>query len=313
LELLGRPLVVGLLPDFELQHVVVCYDSSSDDSHFGGEEHECYESRGVSLIRLLKRGWRRLVPTGQLAPGTQYALKVSGEDRSRSRGFTANARRGLIHNTCYRGEESVPTFMMDAWPHVGVRSFAVTRTALVRAGQGAPTNPRAFWAGAKTHPLRIDMLAWSANHTDLADLDWQRTDPNGLAGHTPTYVSLQQHAEYAVLVDAPRRELGLSARLPLLLATVRPVVVVDRPDDTELLWRLQPWIHYIPANLTLDSVTAAVRWAVADHPAEVAAIGRAGQDAVLRMTTPDALDAWTAQRMLRWAIARPNASPMSTG
>jgi hypothetical protein len=135
---------------------------------------------------------------------------------------------------------------------------------------------------------------------DFRSVEWQRSDPDDLASHTPTYVSLVQHPEWAVLVDALGR--GHSARLPLLFATGRPVIVIARPDESELLWRLMPWVHYIPAAATVEALAAAVQWAVVDHPDEAASIGKAGQAAMLSMTSHEALDAWTAARMETWAI-----------
>jgi hypothetical protein len=195
---------------------------------------------------------------------------------------------------------------MDAWPQVGIGSFDGLRASLVEVGQAPPTDRRAFWAGAKTHAFRRQLLEWGANHSDIADfrsVEWQRTDPSDLASHTPTYVSLVQHAEWAVLVDAPGG--GHSARLPLLFATGRPVIAIDRPHETEVFWRLMPWVHYIPSEATLESLAAAVRWAVVEHPEEAAAIGKAGQAAILSMTSHEAVDAWTAERMSRWSLQQP--------
>lgn len=44
---------------------------------------------------------------------------------------------------------------------------------------------------------------------------------------------------------------GFSARVPLLLASGRPVILVGRPEEAWFYWdgSLVPWVHYIPCGL----------------------------------------------------------------
>jgi glycosyltransferase involved in cell wall biosynthesis len=108
------------------------------------------------------------------------------------------------------------------------------------------------------------------------------------------FVTLKDHCKYSILLDV--RGWGFSARLPLLLATGRPIIIASRNHE---LWFYHdgtfiPWIHYIPAGdkygetISHEAVAEAVKWAI-EHPEEAAKIGKAGQEYAQKYLTRDAI------------------------
>jgi hypothetical protein len=187
---------------------------------------------------------------------------------------------------------------MDGWPEAGFADFQETVATMVARGSLPPRDGRVFWIGSPlTHPIRAAMMTLNTTHADAVDfreVTWNQVDPANMPKNTGGFVSMADHADFGALLDAPGY--GFSARLPVLIASGRPVIVIDRPLENEILWRLRPWVHYIPCAESVEALGCAARW-VMENPEAAAAIGREGQAAVLPMISVDALTTWAADHM----------------
>ena len=107
-------------------------------------------------------------------------------------------------------------------------------------------------------------------------------------------MSLVDHCAYRVLIDLGAA--GFSARLPLLFASGRPVILLERPVESWFYWEMTPWEHYIPS--TQDTLLERVQWTV-EHPEEADAIGRKGQAYAREFLTHEAIVRRCAQCLVR--------------
>ena len=233
---------------------------------------------------------------------------VGGEtDRSEAlRGlFDAVARRGWldacfpldavfcsmndIPDTCGYGMSGprealprlLPSFVFYAWAQVGAESYEAMVRRVVAASGTPPEVDALFWSGAPTHPFREEAVAWAAGR---AGYDLRLVSMGEWATR---FTPLPAHTRFAALLDVPGG--GFSGRLPFLLATARPVIVVERTVEQWYFWEgLRPWVHYVPAAATTASLEAAWQW-VRDHRAEAAAIGARAQRFVLQNLSTDAV------------------------
>jgi hypothetical protein len=78
------------------------------------------------------------------------------------------------------------------------------------------------------------------------------TDANGLQKSAHRQVSLPEHRRYKYLIDCPGN--GYSARIKWLLATGRPLFIVEREIIEPWHERLQPWVHFIPVAADLSDL-----------------------------------------------------------
>ena len=173
----------------------------------------------------------------------------------------------------------LPPFHFQEWRQVGAEAYAPFVARIVAASAAPPTHDALFWRGAGTNAFREEVVAWGAGKPGL-DLKLISMQDWGIE-----FVSLPQHARYTALLDVAGG--GSSGRLVFLLATGRPVIVVDRAVEAWFYWdgTLTPWKHYIPAPATPAGVAEAWAW-VRAHPAEARAIGSAGQAFVVTQLTP---------------------------
>jgi hypothetical protein len=70
-------------------------------------------------------------------------------------------------------------------------------------------------------------------------------------------VSLWDHRNFKYLIDCPG--IGYSGRLKWLLASGRPVFIVERKIVEYWLESLQPWVHFIPVKEDLSDLMEAWR------------------------------------------------------
>lgn len=151
---------------------------------------------------------------------------------------------------------------------------------MIQEGCHPPVDNRAFWIGANTNKLREETCKIAVHYPTYMDfrmMSWNRVDPNALYKHTPQYVSLVDHCKYRVLVDLGAG--GFSARLPLLLASGRPLILAERTYESWFYWEesFQPWVHYIPGGSTSKSIIEAIHWTFL-HSEQAKEIGFRGQE-----------------------------------
>lgn len=152
-----------------------------------------------------------------------------------------------------------PCPYFDGWPEVGVPSNDELISYFETHAKDHPGNTvtnKIFWIGANTHPSRAKLKMLAEQHPDMFDvtiMEWNRKDPTNLKS-TTRYVSLKDHAQYKYLIDCPGG--GYSARLKWLLASGRPVFVVDREWVEPWHHLLKPMVHYIPVKEDLSDLVA---------------------------------------------------------
>merc|ERR1719240_518443 len=98
------------------------------------------------------------------------------------------------------------------------------------------------------------------------------SNPTGTGGGR---ISMETQAQqWACMVDLPA--LGYSGRVPMLLHTGRPVLMVERDSAghfTDRTWyanMLQPNVHYIPVNHDLSNLEEAAKKALSKEGLEIA-------------------------------------------
>jgi hypothetical protein len=257
-----------------------------------GEDFGGYESRNSSVTSLIRDAWTSGIQDGN-PPLPLKFFTLFTDDLFNTRSHFSFAATGPEN-----ARRSMPHFIFHAWPECGVPEYQSTFDAMVEMGSRPWAEERAFWIGSMfdnaTYPqcnrhLGVSLAARVPDLLDYRVIDWKN---RGLeqCGSTPGYVSLVDHCRHRVLIDMPG--IGFSARLPLLLASGRPVILVGRPHEAWFYWdgSLVPWEHYIPCGpkdgwgFAESDLEEAVRWTFF-HPDEAAAIGRRGRDyAVSRLT-----------------------------
>jgi hypothetical protein len=174
----------------------------------------------------------------------------------------------------------VPDFLFDGWPQTGVDDYEVARARLAGVGVEPAERRVCGWIGAtNTHPSRRTLLEVGRAHPellDVQDITWVPAGSGVQMGTTGgNFLSLEEQVRrWALLIDVEGN--GWSARLKLLLASGRPVLVQERPWQEWFFPLLRPGVHYLPVRRDLSDLVAQVEWALA-HPAEAARIGQAGQ------------------------------------
>jgi hypothetical protein len=243
-------------------------------------DHGGYESRNSSTIHLIQQAWEMYPPKEPITK----RIEIHTGDK-----FSSNC--DFSYGVCSKSDipRSFPSFIFDSWKQVGIEDYASTFDSMISAGSMEPTDMRAFWIGANMNSLRekcCQEFSQFPQHFDFRLMSWNRKDPNSLHTNTSTYVSLVDHCKYRVLADLGAG--GFSARLPLLIASGRPVVLADRNVESWFYWDLQPWVHYIPGGSTPKSIFDAVQWTFA-HPTEANRIGENGRAYAQEHLTRDAV------------------------
>lgn len=231
---------------------------------FGG-----YETRNPATMRMIREAWETYIRNPQPLAKVRHITLTTGDQYKADMDFSYGVpSKDLV-------AKSVPSFVFEDWPEIGIPSYQAVFDAMVEAGSRPPTNPRVFWIGALTNPFRKTACEIARQYPDVMDfrlMQWNRSNPKTLSTNTPTYVSLVDHCAYRVLIDLGAG--GFSGRLPLLFASGRPVILLDRPVESWFYWEMTPWEHYIPC--TEETLVERVLWTV-EHPEEAEEIGRRGQ------------------------------------
>ena len=268
----------------EEQSLLVRYDSKKIEFvDYGG-----YESRNLSTIFLLKKAWLNYVKN------TDQELKTisifTGDHYHHEYDYSYATFMGKSH-------KSFPNFIFDSWPEIGVKNYDDVFNRMILASKTKYKYDRAFWIGAETNSWRkvAYNLFQEEKNSNLAYIKlmfWNRTDPENL--YSEDYVSLQDHCEYRVLIDFPG--CGFSARLPLLLASGRPVIIFGRPLEQWYYWSDEfiPWEHFIPcgnkdgSGITENTILESVQWTF-DNKEKAEDIGKKGQEYAIKNFSKNAI------------------------
>lgn len=150
-----------------------------------------------------------------------------------------------------------PSSNSPAWPQVGIPDGPSLIDELL-AWNEPPEDERAFWLGSNFHPSRVRLAELSREFPEAIDaelMDWKRDGGQGPYQSTARFVSMWNQRHYKYLIDCPG--LGYSGRIRWLLATGRPVFIIDRPWVEHWHVRMKPWVHYVPVLDDLSDLMSA--------------------------------------------------------
>ena len=250
-----------------------------------GEDFGGYESRNRSAINLIREAWTSEVQNDDPPEPLRFFTHFTDDI------FNPLAHFSFAARDAETAGRSMPHFIFDAWPECGISDYQATFESMAASGLGRWEDDRAFWIGSmfdhQKYPqcnrhLGLRVAERNPDTLDYRVIEWKNRGAEQ-CGSTPGYVKLVDHCRYRVLVDMPG--IGFSARLPLLLASGRPVVVVGRPNEAWFYWdgSLVPWEHYIPCGpkdgwgFAESDLEEAIAWTFL-HPEEADAIGRRGRE-----------------------------------
>lgn len=247
-----------------------------------------YESRNTSTIKLIQLAFEQYPPDSSFS----REFRVYTGDR-----FSKVCDFSYAITKKEEVPRSIPHYLFDAWPEIGIQSYQQTFQEMLDAGNAPWQYQQVFWIGANTNRLRVDCSALTRKYPGNIDfrlMEWNRKDPSALHKNTATYVSLIDHCKYRVLIDLGAG--GFSARLPLLFASGRPVILADREFESWFYWdgTLQPWVHYIPGGHTVDSIEKACKWTF-ENQEEARKIGERGREYAKTYFNQDAIIKYCAK------------------
>jgi len=106
-----------------------------------------------------------------------------------------------------------------------------------------------------------------------------------------------QVKRWACFIDLPA--FGFDGRVPYLLHSGRPILLVERPPPFENNWyaaQLKPWEHYVPVKSDLSDLEAKTQIALSSRGKEIAA--RALQLAQSHISFDAAVEKFAEELML---------------
>ncbi len=212
-----------------------------------------YESRGGNMLRML----RDLVAAAPASFEGKIGMASFGDTPPEPAADLAAQFDFAFCTTKWQGRPSafqwIPSPNSIAWPQVGIDDGeALLQQMLDHAAP--PETAKLFWIGADTHPVRGQLRDLAADHPDMMDIElmgWKPTGGIALASKT-RFVSLFDHVQFKYLVDLPGY--GYSGRLRWLLASGRPVFVVERTCVEPWFEELVPWVHFVPVKDDLSDL-----------------------------------------------------------
>jgi hypothetical protein len=248
------------------------------------EDHTAYESRNKSMVSLIKDAWELLIR--------------SDEEEDRERFFTLYTD-DIFNPYCHysfssrcpeTARRSMPNFIFESWPECGMAGYEQVFGEMARLGSFPYEDERAFWIGnvameVVTYAPRRMGAAVARKDPGLIDfksVDWKNKGLDQFK-HTPGYTTLPDHCRYRVLIDFGGA--GFSARIPLLLASGRPVILVGHPEEAWFYWdgTLVPWVHYVPCgakdgrDVSEELIRDSLRWTF-DNASQADDIGVRGRE-----------------------------------
>lgn len=197
-----------------------------------------------------------------------------------------------------------PCPMVLRWPQVGIPD-AQTLMEQLLADESAPKSNKIFWIGADTHESRRKLVEMGRKFPDLFDvemMEWDRNAPDGQRSKT-RQVSIPDHRKFKYLVDCPG--VGYSARVKWLLATGRPVFMIERRVVEHWHEDMKPWVHFVPVAADLSDLLEH-HTRLEEDPALYEEIGRNARRFAAEHLTVEALLEHTAEAVLKATQADEN-------
>lgn len=267
------------------------------------EDHGGYEKRHESTINLIREAWYSHIKNDLQPEPLRFFTLYTDDVFNPFAHFSFAIDNPMMTNRC------MPNFIFDSWPSCGIQDYQETFKDMVVEGSKPCEFERAFWSGVVHHGCLSRSLGLSVSNKmpdkiEFRSIKWVREGSaqitqqfaSNSVSYTPGYVTLPHHCKYRVLIDFGG--FGFSARLPLLLASRRPVIIVGRPQESWFYWdgSLTPWEHYIPcgakdgSDIDEDLIAGSLEWTF-KNPKMAAEIGERGQKYALdNLTRSKALE-----------------------
>lgn len=258
------------------------------------EDHFGYESRNSSIIKLVKSAWELYLKNSNDPEKIKYFSLYTDDifNPSLDYSFAITGKEYL--------DKCMPNFVFDSWPECGIQDYESTFDKMVEMGSMPFEDRRVFWIGAVEHLIdptpRLMGSEVSKKNSDLFDFRFVQWKQRGLEQwkYTEGYVSILDHCKYRVLIDFGGA--GFSARIPLLLASGRPVILVGHPQEAWFYWdgSLVPWKHYIPCgshdgkDLKEEDIEKVIKWTFKNIES-CEEIGKSGQEYAKKYLSKDAV------------------------
>jgi hypothetical protein len=246
-------------------------------------DNQSYESRNKAMMKLITTSWEKHIK-GSDKNNTSFILYTG--DRYNERFDYSFSIRDISQSNKY-----FPCFIFENWPEIGIIDYQQVYNDMIISSKKPYTDDRVFWIGCNSNYNRTMGCNVAKQNVDLANfimMEWQRIDNDALHLHTPEYVSLPDHCNYRVLIDFGGN--GFSGRLPLLLASGRPVIIVGHPEEQLFYWDEEnfiPWVHFIPcgkkdgSDVTEGAILESLLWTF-ENKNTCKEIGKNGQEYAMK-------------------------------
>jgi hypothetical protein len=268
-----------------LNRIIIRYDNSSIDFVDQGG----YQTRSQAIFALVQMAWKKYVK-GRKVSSKEFSINTGDKfETSSDYSFSINHPSQL--DRCF------PNYVYWNWSEAGITDYKEVFNSMLNEGKKLPTDDRVFWIGALTNQNRSIGIEVGKERLDLADfqvMEWLSHQSNVSQNPSSKFVSLPDHCKYRVLIDFGGA--GYSGRIPLLLASGRPLIIVGHPEEAWFYWdgSMTPWVHYIPCGdksgngISKEDILNAIKWTF-DNRKKAAEIGKAGQEYAKKYLSQEAV------------------------
>lgn len=220
-------------------------------------EDQCYESRGKSVISLVKSAFNLITKEDKktLKP---FKIQLFVGDKSNP-DYTMSFSGSLYHNFL------IPCFLFDRWVECGIDDYENTCAEMIDRANLNPIENKLFWIGnCKTNKTRDLFFQITKNDNRILSIDtghWKKIKGSQrLRTGSGDYVSMPDHCNYKYLIDL--QGVGWSARTKILLHSGRVLFYQSRPYNEYWFFELKPFEHYIPLENNLFDFYEKFEWAI---------------------------------------------------
>jgi len=279
-----------LLEEFSLDKITI----NNEAFEIYIDEDECkiihdfggYETRNESMIIMINDVYNKLLQKNMKGYKIEAVIYTGDKYKEDIRVKTSLAMAGNKEEY----DNLLPSFVFHDWRQVNIHNYTEKINSIVKASKIRWSDKRIFWIGnPQTNPLRWRLIDYSKKHPDktlFESIKWIPNNNDDMSKTTSNFVSLEDHTKFQCLFDAIPN--GYSGRIPLLLATGRPVMIQHRKIEQWYFYNntFIPWTHYIPVKEDLSDLDTQVNW-LFNNPEKAEQIGKAGQQYVLQYLSYD--------------------------
>jgi hypothetical protein len=293
-QLIEKYNIDNIVLNSEAFEIYIDNDTCNIPQDFGG-----YESRNSSMQKLIKEAWEKYIKN-QIPHKCIKGIVYTGD----------RYKKDIRYKNCFsmagqqeNYENLIPSFVFESWKEVGINNYEEKINSIIKASKEVKTtdiDERVFWIGnCNSNHERWKYIDYSKTHsktTLFLPLKWLRDGKEDLSKTTPSFISLEDHSKYRVLLDGIPN--GYSGRIPFILATGRPIIIHERPFEQWFFYdgTFKPWVHYIPLK-DISELDKIIKWTI-DNKDECVKIGKMGQEYVLKFMTIEKILERTANVLL---------------